>query len=221
MTAALVFGENLAAAVVALMYAGGQYLEGLRRAAGPARDDGAAGARAAQRHALSRRRRSRRCRSTPIAPGDRLLIRTRRRRAGRRHGRGQGVAVLDQSALTGEVAAGALRARRAGDERLDQCGRRLRPHRDAQRRRQHLCRASCAWSSRPSARRRRWRGSPTASRMVFLAVTVGDRRGGLDPQRRSDPGRRGAGGGDAVSADPRGAGGAGRRAVAGGAGAAS
>ena len=34
MTAALVFGEYLAAAVVALMYAGGQYLEAFRRESG-------------------------------------------------------------------------------------------------------------------------------------------------------------------------------------------
>ena len=42
MAAALTFGENLAAAIVALMYAGGQYLESLRRKDRPAGDDGAA-----------------------------------------------------------------------------------------------------------------------------------------------------------------------------------
>ena len=101
MTAALVFGEGLAAAVVAVMYAGGQYLEDF-----------------AERHArremtalLSRVPRTAIRQSDgqleevaieTIVPGDRLLIR-----------RGDivpvdgtvagGLAVLDQSALTGEA----------------------------------------------------------------------------------------------------------------------
>jgi len=100
MTAALAVGENLAGAIVALMYAGGQYLEAF-----------------AERHArremtalLSRvprtavRHRNGRLEEVAldlILPGDRLLVR-----------RGdvvpvdgtvaEGVAVLDQSALTGE-----------------------------------------------------------------------------------------------------------------------
>ena len=57
--------------------------------------------------------------------------------------------------------------------------------------------------------------------IVFLAVTVVDRRRGVDPQRRPDPRRRGAGRGNALSLDPRRPGGARRRAVAGGAGSAS
>jgi heavy metal translocating P-type ATPase len=101
MTAALVFGEELAAVIVAVMYAGGQYLEDY-----------------AERHALREMHAllSRVPRSTmrhqnggleevpieTVEPGDRLLIR-----------RGDvlpvdgtvasGVAVLDQSALTGEA----------------------------------------------------------------------------------------------------------------------
>jgi heavy metal translocating P-type ATPase len=101
MTAALVFGEELAAVIVAVMYAGGQYLEDY-----------------AERHALREMHAllSRVPRSTmrhqdggleevpieTVEPGDRLLIR-----------RGDvlpvdgtvasGIAVLDQSALTGEA----------------------------------------------------------------------------------------------------------------------
>ncbi len=100
MASALVFGEQLAAAVVALMYAGGQYLESF-----------------AERHA--RREMTSLLARTPrtavrnrdgaleeidlaiIGPGDRLLV---------RRGDvvpvdgvvGSGLAVLDQSALTGE-----------------------------------------------------------------------------------------------------------------------
>ncbi len=101
MTAALIFGEELAAVIVAVMYAGGQYLEDY-----------------AERHALREMHAllSRVPRSTmrhqngeleevpieTVEPGDRLLIR-----------RGDvlpvdgtvasGIAVLDQSALTGEA----------------------------------------------------------------------------------------------------------------------
>ena len=101
MSAALVFGEELAAVVVALMYSGGQYLESFaeRRA------------RREMTALLSRMPRSairHRCGELEeveldaIAPGDRLLIR-----------QGDvvpvdgtvtgGLAVLDQSALTGEL----------------------------------------------------------------------------------------------------------------------
>jgi heavy metal translocating P-type ATPase len=100
MTAALMFGEYLAAAVVALMYAGGQYLESF-----------------AERHArremtalLSRTPRTAvRHRNNAleeidldlIEPGDRLLI--RRGDVIPVDGAvGSGLAVLDQSALTGE-----------------------------------------------------------------------------------------------------------------------
>ena len=47
MAAALIFGENLAAAIVALMYAGGQYLEIYAERTRAAGDDGAAVAGAA------------------------------------------------------------------------------------------------------------------------------------------------------------------------------
>ncbi|WP_118136624.1 heavy metal translocating P-type ATPase [Oceanicella sp. SM1341] len=101
MTAALVFGETLAAAVVAVMYAGGTFLESF--AEGRARRE---------MHALLARvpRTATRCRGDrledvpleAIEPGDRLLIR-----------RGDvlpvdgtvtgGAALLDTSALTGEA----------------------------------------------------------------------------------------------------------------------
>ena len=48
MSAALIFGEQLAACVVALMYAGGQYLEELRRRPGAPRDDGVVVTRSAK-----------------------------------------------------------------------------------------------------------------------------------------------------------------------------
>jgi len=101
MVAALTFGEYLAAAVVALMYAGGQYLESFaeRRAS---REMTALLARV-PRNAM--RFREGQLEEVPldlIAPGDRLMIR-----------KGdvvpvdgsvvEGVAILDQSALTGEA----------------------------------------------------------------------------------------------------------------------
>ncbi|WFU38694.1 heavy metal translocating P-type ATPase [Bradyrhizobium sp. CB82] len=100
MTSALVVGEELAAAVVALMYAGGQYLEDL--AEGHARREMTALLARAPRKAM--RHRDHRLEEIDVelvATGDRLLIR-------------QGeivpadgtlaspLAVLDQSALTGE-----------------------------------------------------------------------------------------------------------------------
>jgi len=100
MTAALVFGEALAASIVALMYAGGQYLEAF--AERTARREMTALLSRVPRAAL--RYRDRQLEETPldlILPGDRLLVR-----------RGdvvpvdgtvaKGLAVLDQSALTGE-----------------------------------------------------------------------------------------------------------------------
>jgi heavy metal translocating P-type ATPase len=100
MTAALVFGEELAAAIVALMYAGGQYLESYaeRRARHEMTALLSRVPRTAVRHrdgALEE------VALDLIVPGDRLLVR-----------RGDvvpvdgsvagGMAVLDQSALTGE-----------------------------------------------------------------------------------------------------------------------
>lgn len=100
MSAALFFGQELAAAVVALMYAGGQYLEAFaeRRAR---REMSALLARAPRR--VLRYEAGRLCEvdATAILPGDRLLIR-----------RGdvtpvdgmvvEGSALLDLAALTGE-----------------------------------------------------------------------------------------------------------------------
>lgn len=101
MSAALLFGQELAAAVVALMYAGGQYLEAFaeRRAR---RDMTALLARAPRR--VLRYEAGRLCEvdAEIVMPGDRLLIR-----------RGditpvdgtvaEGSALLDLSALTGEA----------------------------------------------------------------------------------------------------------------------
>ncbi len=101
MTAALIFGEELAAAVVALMYAGGQYLENFaeRRARREMTELLARVPRTAIRHRNSA------LEEVPldaVDPGDRLLVR-----------RGDivpvdgtvadGLAVLDESALTGEA----------------------------------------------------------------------------------------------------------------------
>ncbi len=100
MTAALVFGESLAAAIVALMYGGGQYLESFAEKA--ARREMTALLSRVPRTAL--RHRDGQLEEVALEllqPGDRLLIR-----------RGdvvpvdgtvaEGVGVLDQSALTGE-----------------------------------------------------------------------------------------------------------------------
>src|SRR6516164_4664005 len=100
MSAALVFGERLAAAIVALMYAGGQYLESFAEKA--ARRDMTAllsrAPRSTLRHVDGKLEE---IAIDLVSPGDRLLIR-----------RGDvvpvdgtvvaGVAIIDQSALTGE-----------------------------------------------------------------------------------------------------------------------
>src|SRR5689334_12032820 len=100
MTAALTFGENLAAAIVALMYGGGQYLESYAEKA--ARREMTAllsrVPRTALRHGGGQLEE---VALELLEPGDRLLIR-----------RGdvvpvdgtvaEGVGILDQSALTGE-----------------------------------------------------------------------------------------------------------------------
>ena len=100
MTGALAVGETLAAAIVALMYAGGQYLEAYAERA--ARREMTALLSRVPRTAI--RHRDGQLDEVPlelIVPGDRLLVR-----------RGdvvpvdgtvaEGIAVLDQSALTGE-----------------------------------------------------------------------------------------------------------------------
>jgi heavy metal translocating P-type ATPase len=100
MFAALAFAEYLAAAVVALMYAGGQYLEGFaERRAG--REMTALLARLPRTAVRHRNGRLEEVELDAVEPGDRLLIR-----------QGdvvpvdgkvvEGIAVLDQAALTGE-----------------------------------------------------------------------------------------------------------------------
>jgi heavy metal translocating P-type ATPase len=100
MAAALVFGENLAAAIVALMYAGGQYLE--TYAERTARREMTALLSRVPRTAIRHHNgQLEEVAIDVVSPGDRLLIR-----------RGdvvpvdgtvaEGVGVLDQSALTGE-----------------------------------------------------------------------------------------------------------------------
>jgi len=100
MAAALIFGEHLAAAVVALMYAGGQYLENFaeRRAR---REMTALLARVPRTALRHRNGQLEEIDLDAVIPGDRLLV---------RQGDvvpvdgtvADGVAVLDQSALTGE-----------------------------------------------------------------------------------------------------------------------
>jgi heavy metal translocating P-type ATPase len=111
MLAALIFGEHLAAVIVALMYSGGEYLESFaeRRAS---RDMTALLARAPRTAVVHRLGRLEEVPLDRVTPGDRLLV---------RQGDlvpvdgtvSQGVAVLDQSALTGEPLPV---QRRAGDE---------------------------------------------------------------------------------------------------------
>ena len=118
MSAALFFGETLAAAVVALMYSGGTFLESFAegRARREMSDLLSRVPRTATRH------RNGALEEVPlddIAPGDLLLI---------RQGDVAPVdgtvecdrAMLDQSALTGESMPVRLAPRPGGDERLDQ-----------------------------------------------------------------------------------------------------
>ncbi len=100
MTGALLVGENLAAAIVALMYAGGQYLESYAERAAR-REMTALLSRVPRTAVRHRDGRLEELALDLIVPGDRLLVR-----------QGdvvpvdgsviEGVAVLDQSALTGE-----------------------------------------------------------------------------------------------------------------------
>ncbi len=100
MTAALAFGETLAAAVVALMYAGGQYLElfAERRARREMTALLARAPRTAMRH---RDGGLEEVDLEVIAPGDRLLI--RQGDVVPVDGTAEGTATLDESALTGEA----------------------------------------------------------------------------------------------------------------------
>jgi heavy metal translocating P-type ATPase len=100
MTAALIFGEHLAAALVALMYAGGQYLESF--AERHARREMTALLSRAPRTAVRNRNGTlEEVDLDAIEPGDRLLV--RRGDVVPVDGTvGSALAVLDQSALTGE-----------------------------------------------------------------------------------------------------------------------
>ncbi len=100
MTAALAVGQELAAAIVALMYAGGQYLETFAERA--ARREMTALLSRVPRSAL--RYRDGRLEEVAldlILPGDRLLV--RQGDVVPVDGTAEGLAVLDQSALTGEA----------------------------------------------------------------------------------------------------------------------
>ena len=100
MTAALAVSQELAAAIVALMYAGGQYLESFAERA--ARREMTALLSRVPRAAL--RHRDGRLEEVAldlILPGDRLLV--RQGDVVPVDGTVEGVAVLDQSALTGEA----------------------------------------------------------------------------------------------------------------------
>ena len=144
MGAALAFDEPLAGIVVALMYSGGQFLEGY------------AGRRARREMTalLSRVPRTahrymdgglEEIAIEAIMPGDRLLI---------RQGDAlpvdgiveQGSAILDQSALTGEVAAGAAHGGRNRDERLRPARARPSISRRRSGRRRAPTPTSFAWS---------------------------------------------------------------------------
>jgi len=100
MTAALAVGENLAAAIVALMYAGGQYLESYAERAAR-REMTALLSRVPRTAVIYRDGQLAEVALDLVRPGDRLLV---------RQGDvvpvdgaiAEGVAVLDQSALTGE-----------------------------------------------------------------------------------------------------------------------
>ncbi len=101
MTAALAFGEELAAAIVALMYSGGQFLESFAERAAR-REMTALLARVPRSAVRHRDGRLEEVALDLIVPGDRLLV---------RQGDvvpvdgtvAEGVAVLDQAALTGEA----------------------------------------------------------------------------------------------------------------------
>ncbi|HEY1472662.1 MAG TPA: heavy metal translocating P-type ATPase [Pseudolabrys sp.] len=108
MTGALLVGENLAAAIVALMYAGGQYLESYAERAAR-REMTALLSRVPRTAVRHRDGQLEEVALDLVAPGDRLLVR-----------QGdvvpvdgtvvEGVAVLDQSALTGESLPAQLRS---------------------------------------------------------------------------------------------------------------
>ena len=176
----------------------------LRRAGGPARDDGAAVAGAAHGRAPPRRRagggRARAGdagRPAAGAPG-------RRGGGGRHGGRRRGGARPVGAHRRG--AAGAARRRPAGHERLDQCRRGLRSGRL-----ERAEESTYAGIVRLVEAAQRSRAADVAAGRPLRHCLPRRHRGAgrrrLGAQRRSDPGGGGAGGGDALSAHPGGAGG--------------
>src|SRR6478609_8227843 len=199
MLAALLFAEYLAAAVVAVMYSGGQYLESFaeRRAS---REMSALLARVPRTALRQRNGGLEEVSLEAVEPGDRLVIR-----------KGDvvpvdgavadGTAVLDQSALTGESMPV---QRKVGDPVLSgstYAGEAF-----------HLVAARRAAESTyagivrlvAAAQRSRAPMSRLADRyaLVFLAAHRRARRSGLGLERRSHSRRGGAGRGDTVSAYP-------------------
>ena len=161
MSAALFFGEALAAAVVAVMYAGGTFLESFAegRARREMRDLLSRVPRTATRH------RDGALEEVPldeIAPGDRLLI---------RQGDVAPVdgtvdsdrAMLDQSALTGESMPVRLARGQEVMSGSTNAGERSTSRHPARRQRAHMP-VSSGWSRRRNARKRQCRGLPTATR---------------------------------------------------------
>ena len=136
-----------------------------------------------------------------IEPGDRLLV-----------GHGDvvavdgtvsgGLAILDQAALTGEVASGQAHARRGGPERIDERRRRLRPLGHPSSGREHLCRDRSARGSCTALEGTNGAaGGPVRHRLPGRHRGARGSRMVLD--RRSDPRPRGAGRCHAMPADPR------------------
>ena len=199
MSAALLFGETLAAAVVALMYSGGTFLESF--AEGRARremsdllvpraaDGDTAPQRRARRGAPGRHRAGR-----PAADP------AGRRGAGGRH-RGERPRDAGPVGADRRVDARAAGARTGGDERLDERRRRLRSAGHPPRGGQHLCR------DRPAGRGgAEIEGADgPAGRPLLASLPRRHGRpghGGLVVHRRSDPRGGGSGGGHAMPADP-------------------
>ena len=203
MTAALAFGESLAASIVALMYGGGQYLESFAEKAAR-REMTALLSRVPRTAVRHRDGQLEEVLLELLRPGDRLLIR-----------RGDvvpvdgtvaaGVGILDQSALTGEsmpVKVPCGEAAMSGSTNVGEAFDLTATRRAAEA----PMPGSYVWSRQPSVR------EPPMSRMadryalVFLMVTITPGRGRLGADGRSDSCRRRSRGGDAVPADSGGTG---------------
>ena len=200
MGGALAFGEYLAAVVVALMYAGGQYLESFaeRRAS---REMTALLSRVPRTALRHRDGRLEEVALGYIEPGDRLLV-----------GHGDVVAVDGTvSRRVGDpgpggadrrVAAGQAHARRGGPERIDERRRRLRPLGHPSSGREHLCRDRSARGGCTALEGTNGAaGGPVRHRLPGRHRGARGSRMVLD--RRSDPRSRGAGRCHAMPADPR------------------